>query len=240
MKTLTQSTKVYGMVLALAVLIAGSFGVARTQAATYSCLQLSGNLSIGMSDASRSGNVLALQNFLVQGGYMHYAPTGYFGPITYRAAMAFQAANGVPSTGYVGPLTRAAIQSVSCGSVVTPPSPTSVSIDSFGPGSGGVGTVVTIEGKGFDATDNTVHFAEGAIMHVPATVVAGSAEETLTFTVPSAVGPYCAPGTMCPDYVRLVGLGTYSLFVSDQYGTSNTVSFTVTGSALIVPQNSSN
>jgi len=48
--------------------------------------------------------------------------TGYFGPITKAAVMAYQTANGLPSTGYVGPLTLAKLNYVAP-VVVTPGTP---------------------------------------------------------------------------------------------------------------------
>jgi N-acetylmuramoyl-L-alanine amidase len=61
------------------------------------------DLAIGMSGQ----DVLELQNRLRDEGYFTATPTGYFGPITRSAVMAYQSAMGISATGYVGPLTRA-------------------------------------------------------------------------------------------------------------------------------------
>ena len=172
MKIHTLTTKAFGAVVSL-LFMGVSFGVASpahaqatTPSQSYTCLTLAGNLTQGMSDMGSQGQVFQLQQFLNQAGDMSYAPTGYFGPLTYAAAVAFQSANGVPGTGYVGPLTRAAIQKVSCGSSMTDPS-VSVSIDSVTPDSVAVGGVVTVTGRGFDtAADNMVFMAGGAVTNV--------------------------------------------------------------------------
>lgn len=66
------------------------------------------NLTIG----SRGADVTALQNLLAAGGYFTVTPTGYFGPITRTAVMAYQSANSIsPVSGYFGPLTRAVMSS---------------------------------------------------------------------------------------------------------------------------------
>jgi hypothetical protein len=66
-----------------------------------------GPLSIG---SSMTNDVIALQTFLSQEGYMSAQNiTGNFGPITQAAVKAFQGSNGLPSTGYVGALTIAKI-----------------------------------------------------------------------------------------------------------------------------------
>jgi hypothetical protein len=119
----------------------------------------------------------------------------------------------------------------------------SPSISSISPTSGAVGTSVTLGGNGF-TSDNIIHFGGGAIAHVAATPAifncpmmpagstggCGAYSQTLTFTVPSSVGPYCAPGMACPMYMQLITPGTYAVYVENAGGTSNNVTFTVTGS----------
>ncbi len=241
MKKHTLTTKAFGAVLSL-LFMGVSFGVASpahaqatTPSQSYTCLTLAGNLTQGMSDMGSQGQVFQLQQFLNQAGDMSYAPTGYFGPLTYAAAVAFQSANGVPGTGYVGPLTRAAIQKVSCGSSMTDPS-VSVSIDSVTPDSVAVGGVVTVTGRGFDtAADNMVFMAGGAVTNLSASAPLSDGEQVITFTMPSAIGPHCAVDVACPMYVRLITSGTYTLYVQDAAGTSNMVSIAVTGGQ-VIPQ----
>ncbi|MEZ0209047.1 MAG: peptidoglycan-binding protein [Candidatus Paceibacterota bacterium] len=61
------------------------------------------DLTVGMT----SQDVMELQTRLRDEGFFTATPTGYFGPITMSAVMAYQSAHGISATGYVGPLTRA-------------------------------------------------------------------------------------------------------------------------------------
>lgn len=65
------------------------------------------DLSIGASNDRVSTLQLKLQNL----GYFPSSlqPTGYFGSITKKAVIDYQAAQGLPTTGYVGPMTRNAL-----------------------------------------------------------------------------------------------------------------------------------
>lgn len=62
---------------------------------------------------SAGGDVVSLQQFLIQNGYLTVGnDTGYFGALTQAALARFQAARGIsPAVGYFGPVTRAAIAS---------------------------------------------------------------------------------------------------------------------------------
>ena len=253
MKTFTLQAKiaVFGL---LALVSAGTLFTARAHAQqtvtnyTYSsssCVQLQSNMWLGSYDGYGStGQVSMLQNYLIQAGYMNHAPTGYFGGLTFLAVQRFQASNGILSSGYVGPLTRAQIQALSCQG--TNPNPTPVPafqvpyINSINPTSGTVGSTVTIMGSGFSAIGNTVFFSGGAIQNVPAFTLPSynngivcqnypncTAQQQMTFTVPSSVAPYCQPGYACAQYMRLVTPGTYPVYVTNSAGTSNTYNFTV-------------
>ncbi len=101
------------------------------------------NIRYGANDASTQGAVTSLQRFLGEQGYFNsaYIGSGPFGPLTLKAVVAFQSANGLPSTGYVGPLTRAvitkhcAITQTSVSLIATPTSgtaPLSVSFSGTG------------------------------------------------------------------------------------------------------------
>jgi peptidoglycan hydrolase-like protein with peptidoglycan-binding domain len=88
------------------------------------CLSLVNNLRYRDRDINKNGEVSALQDFLQSEGYLNSEPTGYFGLLTFKAAKAFQKANGINPTGYVGPITRAKIQTLTCsGTVPTPTIP---------------------------------------------------------------------------------------------------------------------
>jgi len=203
---------------------------------SFSCTTLANNLSVGSRDVWTGGQVTALQNFLYAHGNLSVPATGYFGILTQRAARQFQASQDIPATGFVGPLTRASIQNLSCNT-----SSSGVSIYSITPNSGPVGTSVSITGFGF-TNANTVHLGGGAIGNVPISssiaiacttspTCHGGINQTLTITIPSSIGPYCAPGLMCPMYMQLLTPGVYTIYVQNDNGTSNQVSFTVTGTS---------
>jgi len=231
---------------ALALMGVALFGISGAKAQIiapapniYACTAIPYNLSLGMYDTAQ---VTALQSYLNARGYMSHIPTGYFGPLTYQAVVSFQSSYGIPATGFVGPITRGQIQSLTCGG--NPPPVSSVSILSINPSTAAVGTQISILGTGFSATDNTVYIGGGAMQHLPATTIynlsAGSGsivcngypnctapEQTITFTLPDAVGTYCAPGMMCAMIARLITPGTYPISVMNANGTSNTVNLTV-------------
>ncbi len=210
------------------------YTVTSTSSSSAGCLSFTDNMGIGSS----GGQVAALQNFLNGNGSMSYPSTGYFGSITYAAVMKFQAAYGIPNTGFVGPLTRAEISTLSCDSV---PPTGGVSISNVSPAVGPIGTVVTLTGFGFTQNNNTVDFAGGAIGGLSSSGGIAIActtspscvpgiRQTLSFTIPSYVGPYCPTGIMCPMIPsRLLLPGTYPLTVTNANGASNSVNLTVTG-----------
>ncbi len=174
-------------------------------------------MRVGATDSATGGAVTALQNFLVSQGYFSSfnVGTGRFGPLTYAALVRFQAAQGLPATGYAGPMTSTRIQALTCGTSTVPPANTLVSLYSVNPTSGAVGSTVSITGFGFTG-DNTILF-DGmvAARNVPLapsiaipcpsnSLCAGGMQQTITFSVPSALSPNCAPNMACALYVRLV------------------------------------
>ena len=182
------------------------------------CPALSYNLYLGLSDANTAGQVSQLQRFL------NVNPTGYFGLQTRAAVIKLQSQNGVyPVTGGVGPLTRALIQRLCGGQVVSAPT-----IQSITPTQGPVGTQVTISGWGF-TSDNTIRFGIGGAMHV----AAANNGTTLNFIIPTRVGPCSYAGDTSPIRCfvadTLVVPNIYTLSVSNANGQSNTLQFTVTG-----------
>lgn len=88
-------------VFSLATLLV--FGLAFTAHAAT----LTSDLRLGMKGDAQ---VKAMQDLLTQKGFLASGnSTGNFGPLTFAAVKAYQAANGISVTGYVGPLTRASM-----------------------------------------------------------------------------------------------------------------------------------
>lgn len=84
------------------------------------CLELQSTLNLG-SGGSKKAEVIKLQNFLRERGYLNSESTGYFGVMTFNAVKDFQRARGLQTVGNVGPQTRAEIKKTSCVvAVVTP------------------------------------------------------------------------------------------------------------------------
>ncbi|HEV8666428.1 MAG TPA: peptidoglycan-binding domain-containing protein [Candidatus Paceibacterota bacterium] len=80
-----------------------------------SCLIIPVNLAVGSKDSAANGNaVTRLQDYLRASGFLSFASTGYYGPLTAAAVSDFQTFYGVSAVGAVGPLTRVAIQAASC------------------------------------------------------------------------------------------------------------------------------
>jgi hypothetical protein len=191
------------------------------------CSAIGTTLSYGQHDAIMPKNVTILQNFLYSKGYLGVQATGYFGSLTLQAVKTFQQQYDLTIDGIVGPLTRARISAVACPSTTPVSAPT---ISSITPTAGPSQTNVTITGTGF-TDNNIVHLSVGAISGL------GSINNgtSITFTLPSSIGPYCKPGQACPMYMALLTNGTYPVSVETANGSSNSVSFTVTGSQTLQP-----
>jgi peptidoglycan hydrolase-like protein with peptidoglycan-binding domain len=72
-------------------------------------LSFTSHLQVGSTGAE----VTALQNILIQGGFLAASgPTGYFGSLTQVALKKFQTAKGFSPAGEVGPQTRAALNAL--------------------------------------------------------------------------------------------------------------------------------
>jgi peptidoglycan hydrolase-like protein with peptidoglycan-binding domain len=63
-------------------------------------------LTKSLAKGSENSEVLKLQQFLFDKGYLTATPNGYFGGMTMSAVKKFQAANGLSQVGSVGPGTR--------------------------------------------------------------------------------------------------------------------------------------
>ena len=69
-------------------------------------MEVKSNLTVG----SRGGEVISLQTFLVDKGFLNMpigSSKGYFGNLTKIALMSYQRNNSINATGYFGPMTRA-------------------------------------------------------------------------------------------------------------------------------------
>jgi hypothetical protein len=109
---------------------------------------------------TQGDGVSALQQTLSMLGYFNANATGYFGPITFNALVAFQRAEGVPTTGYFGPLSFAAL-SRRCGN----PGPNPIPKVSFSadPTSGKAPLDVSFMGTGVTGgSQYIIDFGDGA------------------------------------------------------------------------------
>ncbi len=100
-----------------------------------------------------------------------------------------------------------------------------LSLAYLSPQSGRPGTQVQISGQGFGLNDNTVHFGNGGLMHVPS-INNGT---TIYYTIPSYLSPCDVQnaGGACALYAQQVTPGQYPIYVSSGSGNSNTLTFTV-------------
>ncbi len=189
------------------------------------CTNISVGLRYGSRDASTNQQVSLLQFFLNNQGYLSVSPTGYFGPLTKRAVIAFQSNNGLAADGIVGVQTRAHIYAKGCNVGPGPTSAAPTIINGFAIYQGAVGQTVTLPGSGF-TSDSVLHFGIGAISNFSV----NSTGTAITFTIPSYMGPYCQPGNACPMYALLISNGSYPIYVENSNGKSNTVAFNVVNS----------
>lgn len=74
-----------------------------------------------LAQGSTGPEVSALQTLLIETGHFNGSVTGYFGPITEAAVMAFQTSKGISPLGVVGPATRAALNNIGNPLATQPP-----------------------------------------------------------------------------------------------------------------------
>ncbi len=122
-------------------------GVQATSASTdgegkeSTCIDLkSEKLGFGSTDTETSGEVSAVQDFLIFKGLLDGSPTGYYGFKTYRAVLTYQKSKGIDQVGRVGPLTKKFIKEESCGAVVSASTSSSNTTTSSGAAWGGTAT----------------------------------------------------------------------------------------------------
>lgn len=101
-------------------------------------------------------------------------------------------------------------------------------ITSLSQSSGKVGTVVTMYGSNFTSTSNSVKFGGGYINNLT------SNGTVISFTVPDGLTP-CVPGAaVCPQSYMQVTPGQYQVSVTNDNGTSGSVTFTVTSNTVAI------
>jgi hypothetical protein len=241
---MTYRIPVLSLIFAASMLIQAGFThvQASTPTGVLICHTYSTNIHYGQVDFGSNTEVASLQQTLSTQGYFNVANlgTGRFGPLTLKAVIRFQADHTVPTTGYVGPLTRAALNANQTGCGI---GESAAKLYSVSPTSGPTGTVVSIRGFGFSKTNTILLSGNVAAREVPITssvAIActtdpschGGINQTITFTVPDSIAPYCPPGSMCPMYMRVVTPGEYTISVRNDAGESNTLPFTITGSTI--------
>jgi hypothetical protein len=100
-------------------------------------------------------------------------------------------------------------------------------LSSISPNSGRVGTQVILYGSNFALYgSNTVHFGNGGTANL-----SSANGTTIYYTIPSAISGcdlVSGSGIACAMYAQMVTPGTYPVYVSDGYGQSGTLYFTVT------------
>ncbi len=72
------------------------------------------NLTVSLKQGNKNSNVIILQNFLKEKGYLNAPTTGFFGAQTLKAVKNFQKDNNINATGFIGPVTRAFINKLTC------------------------------------------------------------------------------------------------------------------------------
>jgi hypothetical protein len=107
-------------------------------------------------------------------------------------------------------------------------------ITSISPSSGPVGTTVTITGTGFTKTGNDIHFAEGGIKNL-SVIPNNNGTSSLSFNIPNTISActFWTSSLSCTLPARVVSPGTYTIFVQNSNGRSNSVQFTVTSAQLL-------
>lgn len=83
-----------------------------------SALNYCTDLTKTLSKGSQNSQVLKLQQYLFEGGYLVAKPNGYFGAGTVKAVKSFQYEHQLSETGSLGSATRKKIKDVSCGNGV--------------------------------------------------------------------------------------------------------------------------
>ncbi len=114
---------------------------------------------------------------------------------------------------------------VGCGAEHSVSPSSAPTITSLQPLAGPVGTSVTIAGMGFTDTANTINFGASAYPNI-----VGTNGTAIVFVIPTATNPPCRNATPpCAILSALITPGPYDVSVTTAQGTSNSMTFTVTG-----------
>lgn len=100
---------------------------------------------------------------------------------------------------------------------------TSPSITAISPNVARVGTSVTLFGTNLSGSNTILFNGTGALYNAYS-----QNSNSISFVVPSSISAYCAAGQACPQYAQVITPGTYSISITNQNGTSNSVPLTVT------------
>ncbi len=126
------------------------------------------DLSMGV----RGDDVKALQEILIDGGYLNIAtPTTYFGALTKAAVVKWQKEQGLPATGYFGAMSRAALASAG----------------STGTTTGTTGTTPTT-GTVNDGTDGSATITVSSYVTTSQTLKKGDVKDILATRVQATAG----------------------------------------------------
>ena len=136
------------------------------------------NFATDLTVGSKGSDVNALQQILINKGYLKVAaPTGYFGALTKAAVAAWQAASGIsPAVGYFGPKSRAVMNSMAVAPSPSPlpsPSPAPSGSPTPAPNAPASGLVVSV------ANDNP---AAGSLISSPSSAAARVPVLAVSFT----------------------------------------------------------
>ena len=106
-------------VLAFVLLAAPAFFISAAQKASAAT---TATLARTLSTGDSGSDVLALQRFLIDEGFLTVTANGKYGPATTKAVAVFQKAHKLEQTGAVSPKTLALLQKLTGGTAVAPAS----------------------------------------------------------------------------------------------------------------------
>jgi hypothetical protein len=99
-------------------------------------------------------------------------------------------------------------------------------VSSISPSSARTGTQIVIYGSNFSSSGNTVHFGSGGAKNLISLSSGGIIYYTIPYTASAC--DVATGGTACAMLAQQITPGTYPIYVSNSYGQSNTIYFTVT------------